>query len=395
MPRLPVSLRPFWPQAKAAYTRYTRAVSPVTRQVARLSAHGGPRGVVMTAAQAVRDAGQGAVTWVIRDAERIDRPVPKGDPAGDYRFVAAQHAQVPATTVSMLPGARIDGRYGAVVTADHQLVYEYSQYFGITRPTEHPEFLRPLRRAPVDHDGVVAVLADRGDDNYYHFIVDVLPKLGMLADCAEAPTPDAYYVPANRGFQRQLLERAGISFDRVIDSRRTPYLRADRLLVPGLPDAHLQTPRWVVEWLQATLLQGAGGGRPRRLYLTRGSRPHTRIVRNEGEVVEVLWEFGFEVFDCGTHTVDEQIEAFADAEVIVAPHGASLANLVFTTGQTTVVELFPPDYVNTCYWSLSHQLAGVDYRYLLGVGEAPPGDPQAVANDVTVDINRLRRVLEL
>ena len=38
---------------------------------------------------------------------------------------------------------------------------------------------------------------------------------------------------------------------------------------------------------------------------------------------------GFLRFDPGAHTVQEQIDHFAAAEVIVAPHGAALANLTF------------------------------------------------------------------
>jgi capsular polysaccharide biosynthesis protein len=393
VPRLPTALLPWWPQVKTAYTRYTRIVSPVSQQIARLSDHGGPRGVVGTAAEAVANAGPDARTWVVRSAEHIDRPMPAGDPVGDYRFAAAQQGEVAAASVSLLPDARVDGRFGAVISADHRLISEYSQYFGIGGPREHPAFLRPLRSTPREYEGVVAVLGDRGDDNYYHFIVDVLPKLGMLADCPGLPLPDAYYVPMNRGFQRQLLERAGIPLDRVIDSRTTPYLRAKQLIVPGLPDAHLQAPHWVLDWLQSTMLQGAGDGRPRRLYLTRGQTPNTRIVRNEEEVIEALRPLGFEVFDCGAQPVAAQIAAFADAESIVAPHGASLANLAFTTGDTAVVEMFPPTYVNTCYWALSRQLAGIDYRYLLGVGAVPPGDPQSVADDLTVDVERLLDLL--
>lgn len=394
MPRLPTPLLPLWPQVKRAYTCYTRLVSPVSRRLAGLSHHGGPRAVAPRLEDVSAANGVPVQWWVVHEPESIKRPVPDGDPPADHRFAAAQVAEVPRAAIALLPRARVDGRFGGVITHDHRLLYEFSQYFGISTPVEHPQFLRPFRSAPRNYDGVVAVLGDRGDDNYYHFIVDILPKLSMLADCPDLPRPDAYYVPTNRRFQRDLLQRAGLDLGRVIDSRESPYLRASQLLAVGLPDAHLQTPRWAVDWLRSTLLQGAGGGRARRLYLTRGSRPNTRIVRNEDEVVAALEPLGFEVFDAGGHSVTEQISAFADAEVVVAPHGASLANLVFTTRPTRVIEMFPPDYVNPCYWTLSYQLPHIDYHYLLGVGRVPAGDPQAVASDITVDITRLRRVLD-
>jgi capsular polysaccharide biosynthesis protein len=367
----------------------------VSARLARLTAHGGPRGVYLTAEGAVSAAGPAGRLWLVRDELDIVRPVPRGEPAADYRYLAARSAHVPRVAVAMLPGARVDGRFGGIISDDGRLVYEFSQYFGISGPHDHPQFLRPFRKPPVDHDGTVAVLGDRGDDNYYHFLTDVLPKLALLADCPDLPAIDAYYVPSNRGFQKALLERAGVAMDRVIDSREVPYLRARQLVVPGLPDAHLQAPPWIVDWLRVTLLAGVPTGGSRRLYLTRGGRRSTRIAVNEPEVVAALEPLGFEVFDAGAHSVTEQIEAFANAEFIIAPHGASLANLVFATGPTRVVEMFPPDYVNTCYWALSHQLAGIEYRYVLGVGPVPPGDPQGVASDIVVDVARLLRVLGL
>lgn len=331
----------------------------------------------------------------MREPVDVRRPMPPGEPADDYRFESARSAHIPRVAVAVLPGARVDGRFGGVIASDQRLVYEFSQYFGIDGPADHPQFLRPFRRPPVDFDGTVAVLSDRGDDNYYHFLIDVLPKLGLLADCPDLPPIDAYYVPTSRAFQRDLLARAGVPAEHIIDSRETPYLRATNLVVPGLPDAHLQAPAWALSWLRDAMLDGVPTGTTRRLYLTRGSAKGSRIAVNEPDVLAALAPVGFEVFDAGAHTVAEQIEAFANAAVIVAPHGASLANLVFTTGPTRVVEMFPPDYVNTCYWAMSSQLPQLDYRYVLGAGPVPPGDPQGVASDIVVDIERLLRVLDL
>jgi capsular polysaccharide biosynthesis protein len=393
--RLPAPLRPWWPQAKAAYTRVTSIVAPMSRQVARLTDHGGPQGVALTAEQAVAASGPPAQLWVVREPECIDRPVPPGEPPRDYRFLAATSALVPRVAVATLANARVDGRFGGVIGGDQRLVYEFSQYFGISSAFEHPLFLRPFRRRPFEHPGTVAVLAGRGDDNYYHFLLDIVPKLALLADCPGLPPVDAYYVPTNRSFQRDLLGRFGITADRTIDSRETPHLRARTLVAVGLPDAHLQTPSWVVSWLRSELLPDAvDPAKRRRLYVSRGASRGSRIVVNEADVLAALAPLGFEVIDPGSMSVTAQIAAFAAAEVIVAPHGAALANLVFATA-ARVVEMFTPDYVNTCYWALSDRVPDIDYRYVVGEGPIPPGDPQGVASDIRVDVDRLLRVLDL
>ena len=42
----------------------------------------------------------------------------------------------------------------------------------------------------------------------------------------------------------------------------------------------------------------------------------------------------------------EQVDAFAAAQVVVAPHGAALGNLVFCPPGVRVLELFAPRDVN-------------------------------------------------
>ena len=59
----------------------------------------------------------------------------------------------------------------------------------------------------------------------------------------------------------------------------------------------------------------------------------------------------------------EQIEIFYDAEVIVAPHGAGLANLCFAV-DAKVLELFSVSLVRPCYYYLSESL-GHRYAYCL------------------------------
>jgi capsular polysaccharide biosynthesis protein len=49
--------------------------------------------------------------------------------------------------------------------------------------------------------------------------------------------------------------------------------------------------------------------------------------------------------------MEEQIALFQDAECVVAPHGAGLANLVFAP-ETAVVELFAADYIVPHYYLL-------------------------------------------
>ena len=72
----------------------------------------------------------------------------------------------------------------------------------------------------------------------------------------------------------------------------------------------------------------------------------------EDELRARLTARGFTVVDPGTLSVQEQIDHFAAARVIVAPHGAALTNLSFCRPGVRLLELFAPGYLNPGYWSI-------------------------------------------
>ena len=59
-------------------------------------------------------------------------------------------------------------------------------------------------------DGTVAVLSKRGVDNYYHFMVDTLLRIGLLEDSGLSAPIDQFIVNRSLPFQRLLLEKMGL-----------------------------------------------------------------------------------------------------------------------------------------------------------------------------------------
>jgi capsular polysaccharide biosynthesis protein len=329
---------------------------------------------------------------VVKPRIALTRPLPTGQPADHFAFARRLRACVPPAIVARLPQGRVVGPYGAVVTADDTLLFDLSPYYGAYRPSQHPILLNLRLPAVVTQAGSVAVLTTRGVDNYYHFMLDVLPRLELLRRAGI--DPDRYLVNRALPFQKELLARVGIPEERTIESSSEPHIRAEDLVVPSLPDCHLETPPWVTTWLRQTLLLSEGTPH-RRLFIGRGSRKHTRRIVNQDQVVAALEPYGFETIDPGTMSVAQQIATFTEAEIVVGVHGAALTNLVFCPAGAAVVELFPPDYVNACYWTLASAHGAIRYRYLVGNG-LPTRSRQThrVDADVTVDARQLVHLID-
>jgi capsular polysaccharide biosynthesis protein len=157
-----------------------------------------------------------------------------------------------------------------------------------------------------------------------------------------------------------------------------------------------KNPPWVVQFLRERLLPQAGEIAPGPpVFVTRGPSANNRTVTNEAEVLTRLVARGFVAIDPGRMTVLEQIRAFAAAPVIVAPHGAALANLAFASPGAAVVELFPAGCLLPDFWRMACGVPGLTYRYL-----SAPGGPRRATRartiilDITVDIAALERLLD-
>ena len=296
--------------------------------------------------------------------------------------------------VGELPGGRVLGPHRAVITGSGLLVNEVSWYFGTTRARQHPLYLNPFPDAPMHVPGRLGVLAARGDGNYYHFLMDVLTKVAVLDQTRVIDRPDQWYAPAATRFQRELLELAGLTD--VIDAAEHPHVQADLLVVPQPPAMYERNPPWAVAYLRALLIDAAPADPlSRRLYVTRGPSANNRTVRNEDSVLELLTRRGFEPVDPGAMSVREQIAAFASASVVVAPHGAALANLIFAGPGSAVIELFPSGAVLPDFWRLASGVPGLTYRYLSSWGgPRRPTRAQTIVRDIDVDLAELTRMLD-
>ncbi|MFN2560849.1 MAG: DUF563 domain-containing protein [Jatrophihabitans sp.] len=394
MVRLPPRLRPLFPYLKPAYVRGTRLVAPTSQWLSRRRDGYLPTGWVHSLEDAASSSG--GRSWVARPAEVLTRPTMQGVPPGLELTDDTDGEHVDRLAVAELPGGRVLGPHRAVITGRGDLVHEVSRYFGTTRPREHPLFLNPLVGPPLEVDGRLGVLATRGDGNYYHFVFDALSRVGAVEQCPDVAPPDRWYVPATTRFQRELLAMMGLDESRVIDADRHPHVRAECLVVAGAPAMNEKNPPWVVEFLRRRLLDQVDVGRERRrIYITRGAALNNRAVLDEAGVIAFLEARGFTAIDPGAISVAEQIRAFAEASLIVAPHGAALTNIMFASSGAAVIELFPAGTLLPDFWRMATGVPGLRYRYLSGPRTAARASRgAAIVSDITVDLPALGRLID-
>ncbi len=319
----------------------------------------------------------------------------------------------PETYLASLPNGRAWGDlYTSVIWSENNtLLADLS--------TGNVPFLFALDKLPPVHkiEGTVAFISTLGGDTYYHWWVDILPRLELLRRSGiDWDKIDKFVINNVRHrFQQDIINTLNIPPEKLITSLDYPHIQATQLLVPSVTSSTEKwfgpfiegPPKWVCDFLRerfTSLADYPGFDTPEKIYISRRKAKVRRFI-NEEEISAFLEPLGFKTVILETLSVREQIALMTGAKTIIAPHGAGLTNTLFCQPGTQLVEIFSPRYVPDCYWIISNHV-GLDYYYLIGDNQEnyyekhPHLRPKPVnrpprAEDIYVNLESLFQLMEL
>lgn len=224
-----------------------------------------------------------------------------------------------------------------------------------------------------------------GGSNIFHWLTEALPRIAIIRRYTHR-NPVALVRDQLSLFSQDSLRKLGIEW-RVIS--RNEAIRPECLLLTSMPGYWGNPPPFAVQFLRESFLAS---------YIDKCHKPSERIfvvrratrrVLNENEITPILDRFGIKKVVLEELSFEEQVGLFQSAELVVAPHGAGLTNIVFCQEGANVIEFFSPNYVNVCFWALANQV-GLKYSYLIGEGERPPigTDPHLIRDDIVVPVRQ-------
>lgn len=202
-----------------------------------------------------------------------------------------------------------------------------------------------------------------GLHNYGHFLIDCLSAV-VAADQAGALRSHPPITPPLLPWQEDLLDLVlgpDATPPRVVEA---PIIRIDEAVFATPMDHFLHAPGPPVDAVRERILAHAAipddPAAPRRLYVSRLGSLKRELV-NEAELEAALEARGFTVVRPETLPVREQIALFHRAEVVVAPAGAALANVLFCKPGTKLFEIQPSNFIGVWVRNIA-LLVGVDWR---------------------------------
>ncbi|WP_197424787.1 DUF563 domain-containing protein [Bordetella sp. N] len=240
-------------------------------------------------------------------------------------------------------------------------------------------------------------------NNYFHFMAETLPRL-LLAE--EAGIDKDVPILLESG----LHENMTALLDIVNDGRR-PILILERggahhvreMYYPSdvsiVVDAYYGGPVARKSALDVGRIRHAAslckdrfqvGDAPARRKIYACRRGNTRQLLNQAELEAKLVTLGFEIVAVDGMSVETQIRIFSEAEIIIAPTGAQLTNIIWCAPGTKVIALASDHPSHQLYlWELLGQVSGANVRIVLGPRAFVRDDKYSVHDDYYVDVEQI------
>ncbi|MFN7154908.1 MAG: glycosyltransferase 61 family protein [Acidovorax sp.] len=344
------------------------------------------------AAQSVFVRTHGLKTTVLAAPHEVETPAPRAYPLRDQHRLKSPHARYtfPETFVAELSDALVQGGthiVGAMGCAVHHDLFARAEDF--TSEELHDRMYLDVGAgtvswyAPDPTPEVMDVAANFVDAcalNYAHWLTEVAPRIALL--CAR-PEFDGIPLIVNDGLHPNIMESlrtlvtdrhpiVALPLGRSMKVTRL-YIVSSAGYVPFEPRgghaavmSHGKFSRLAFEAIrQACFASLQPGPTPRKIFLRRNSG--VRRLVNTDAIESLLVNRGFTVVEPEKLSFAVQVQLFRQAEVIIGPTGAALANIIFSNSQVHIAILISrQEDVIYWYWQNMAKASGKAVSYVFG-----------------------------
>lgn len=218
--------------------------------------------------------------------------------------------------------------------------------------------------------------------NHSHWLTAHLPKICLLKE--RGALSDLLLPEQRNAVIDDSLRMLGLDPDAFPTFDRDRPLEIDELTVLG-------TDRFRPELLRRVRAGIAGEDavpQDKRVFISRANS-NGRQLLDEEEIWPLLEEAGFERVFMEDLTLAEQVELMRRTQVLLAPHGAGLTNMIFCQPGTQIVELADLGFPNPNFYAVA---SAMGHGYWLVPSEGV-GDVHPLECDLRVGREPIRNVL--
>jgi len=270
------------------------------------------------------------------------------------------------TFILNIPNGQVLGSEGYVLVDDrsiYELIWQNCYL--------HAWVLESAQRNPiVKVQGKVAVIAQWGYFFYYHWLAEALGRLALLE--LHGVEYDYLYIPVGVPYIKQSLELWGVDSAKIIEAPHDQILQADELIVPSLvasvhangsPRLVHYMPQYLIKYIKDKLMHSVDFannpfGQNKKIFISRKDAGARKML-NEDDVFALFEAQGFEKYVLSSLSLQQQMQLFNSADIVVGALGSGMANLLFCKDDVRVIEIFQARRDCTIYFLC--QTLGLSY----------------------------------
>ncbi|BAZ09398.1 hypothetical protein NIES4071_12060 [Calothrix sp. NIES-4071] len=316
---------------------------------------------------------------------------------GEAKLLQAETHSTPLAYTVILEDVFYCPEYSIILTKDRKII---SDSQNVNKPIEDFK-LDCLFTSNVEDISGYSVIWHQTTNNYYHTLIENLPRFYLTSLHNVIPNNDNHIKLLH---SRKIFDMEKFYLSKFISpnieiypvsnqaSRGTQIFRLEKLILSKFLN-HCSSgfiPSKYRNQIFDKFLPQRPRARNKRIFISRKQAYNGRHIRNESEIIELLYRYGFEVYQMEKIPPEQQIELFYDAEAVVASHGAGLTNILFSEN-IKVLEFFPYPFVIPHYYYLAKSMG---HRYYYLCSDCQYNATLGWNNDFTVDIKQLQKILE-
>jgi capsular polysaccharide biosynthesis protein len=195
--------------------------------------------------------------------------------------------------------------------------------------------------------------------NYFHFLFDILPKIYLLSSEINLKEIDYFYVSEPEKYQIEIFKLLGIKEKKLLSSKKYNHIFANEIFSvdhPWYNDGFVQynvrkLPSWIILKNRKTFLQNSfkkfRNGKENKLFLDRSQSKYNHCQISNFETINYLIvKKKIKIFQLEKISFLEQVNLLKNSSIVIAAHGAALANIIFCKPYTKIVEIIPSNHPN-------------------------------------------------
>lgn len=239
--------------------------------------------------------------------------------------------------------------------------------------------------------------------NYWHWMFDTLPKIGLL-QYAKIRINNKYFLAPSisQNFQTETLVELGIKKEKILNGEIYKHLLAKKIITTDHPvifnnnptASIMNIPFWIIKWLRKNFLKNTKTYiHYDKIFLDRKKDLNydKRKIVNINEVKNFLKKNGFKIVIPEEYSFAQQVNFFNKAKIIVGIHGAAFTNIIFCKKNTKIIEFLTNDTGNQ-YKNLAKK-CNLIYRAIIEINESKKLKYQNF--HINVNILKLKKLLNL